>query len=80
MTRSDQLKLGTFVYTFGFHPAAWMHPGSDPNGVTDLRHMIKCAKISEDAKLDFMFFADSPATTVGDPDALCRNPTKMNRP
>ncbi|HEY0274570.1 MAG TPA: LLM class flavin-dependent oxidoreductase, partial [Paenirhodobacter sp.] len=47
---------------------------------TDLRHMIKCAKISEDAKLDFMFFADSPATTVGDPDALCRNPTKMNRP
>lgn len=79
MTRTDKLKLGTFVYTFGFHPAAWRHPGSDVHGATDLRHLINCARISEAAKLDFMFFADSPAAAVGDPDALCRNPTKMNR-
>lgn len=79
MTRPDQLKLGTFVYTFGFHPAAWLHPGSDVNGANDLGHLIKCAKISEAAKLDFMFFADSPASAVGDPKALARNPTKMNR-
>ena len=79
MTRSDQLKLGTFVYTFGFHPAAWLHPGSDVNAANDIGHLLNCAKISEQAKFDFMFFADSPAAAVGDPDALCRNPTKMNR-
>lgn len=79
MARTDQLKLGTFVYTFGFHPAAWLHPGSDVRGANDLSHLLHCAKISEAAKLDFMFFADSPAASIGDPDALCRNPTKMNR-
>ena len=36
MTRPDKLKLGTFVYTFGFHPAAWLHPGSDVRGANDL--------------------------------------------
>ena len=38
MARSDKLKLGTFVYTFGFHPAAWLHPGSDVRGANDLAH------------------------------------------
>lgn len=79
MPRNDKLKLGTFVYTFGFHPAAWRHPGSDVNGANDIRHLIRCAQISEAAKLDFMFFADSAAAAVGHPDALSRNPTKMNR-
>ena len=79
MSRSDKLKIGTFVYTFGFHPAAWLHPGSDVRGANDLRHLIACAKISEAAKFDFMFFADSPASAVGDAEALARNPTKMNR-
>lgn len=79
MSRPDQLKLGTFVYTFGFHPAAWMHPGSDVHGANDLSHLKKVAQISEAAKLDFMFFADSPAAAIGDPAALARQPTKMNR-
>jgi len=79
MARTDKLKLGTFTYTFGFHPAAWLHPEADVNGANDLSHLAKVARISEDAKLDFMFFADSPAAAVGHPDALARNPTKMNR-
>ncbi|MGB0659233.1 MAG: LLM class flavin-dependent oxidoreductase [Mangrovicoccus sp.] len=79
MTRSDKLKLGTFVYTFGFHPAAWLHPGSDVNGANDISHLAKVARISEDAKFDFMFFADSPAAAIGHPEALGRQPTKMNR-
>ncbi len=79
MSRPDQLKLGTFVYTFGFHPAAWLHPGSDVHGANDLTHLKKVAQISEAAKLDFMFFADSPAAAIGDPAALARQPTKMNR-
>lgn len=79
MARDDKLKLGTFVYTFGFHPAAWMHPGSDVKGANDIAHLAKVARISEAAKLDFMFFADSPAAAVGHPEALARQPTKMNR-
>ena len=79
MARTDKLKLGTFVYTFGFHPAAWLHPGSDVNGANDIAHLANVAKISEAAHFDFMFFADSPAAAVGHPEALARQPTKMNR-
>lgn len=79
MTREDKLKLGTFVYTFGFHPASWRHPASDVRGANDFSHLLNVAKLSETAKFDFMFLADSPAAGVGDPDALARSPTKMNR-
>ena len=79
MSRTDKLKLGTFVYTFGYNPAGWRHPGSDVNGANDFAHMHKVAQISEAAKFDFVFLADSPAAAVGDPDALARLPTKMNR-
>ncbi|MGA1802098.1 LLM class flavin-dependent oxidoreductase [Rhizobium sp. HT1-10] len=79
MARQDKLKLGTFVYTFGFHPAAWLHPDSDVNGANDFSHLLNVTKLSEAAKLDFMFLADSAAAAVGDADALARQPTKMNR-
>jgi FMN-dependent oxidoreductase (nitrilotriacetate monooxygenase family) len=79
MRRRDKLKLGTFVYTFGYNAAGWLHPGSDVNGANDFRHLHKVAEISEAAKFDFMFMADSPAAGVGDADALARLPTKMNR-
>ncbi|MCW6511376.1 LLM class flavin-dependent oxidoreductase [Lichenifustis flavocetrariae] len=77
--RSDKLKLGTFVYTFGYNPAGWLHPGSDVNGANDFSHLHKVAALSEAAAFDFMFLADSPAAAVGDPDGLARMPTKMNR-
>ncbi len=79
MARQDKLKLGTFVYTFGFHPAAWLHPASDVHGANDFAHFLNVAKLSEAAKFDFMFLADSAASAVGDADALARQPTKMNR-
>lgn len=79
MARQDKLKLGTFVYTYGFHPAAWLHPASEVNAANSFQHMLKVAQLSELAKLDFMFLADSPAAGIGDPDALARAPTKMNR-
>ena len=79
MARNDKMKLGTFVYTFGFHPASWRHPAGDVNGATDFRHLLNVARLSEAAKFDFLFMADSPAAAVGDPDALARSPTKMNR-
>jgi FMN-dependent oxidoreductase (nitrilotriacetate monooxygenase family) len=79
MARDDKLKLGTFVYTFGFNPASWLHPASDVNGANRIDHLLNVAKISEAAKFDFMFVADSPAAAIGDPEALSRSPTKMNR-
>jgi FMN-dependent oxidoreductase (nitrilotriacetate monooxygenase family) len=80
MPRTDKLKLGTFVYTFGFHPASWLHPETNVEGANDFSHLLDVAKRSEAAKFDFMFMADSPAAAIGDPDALARSPTKMNRP
>lgn len=79
MARQEKLKLGTFVYTFGFNPAAWRHPEADVHGANKIDHLLNVAKISEAAKFDFMFLADSPAAAVGDADALARSPTKMNR-
>lgn len=79
MRRQDRMKLGTFVYTYGFHPASWMHPGSAVGAANSFAHFLNVAKISEAATFDFMFMADSPAAAVGDPDALARQPNKMNR-
>lgn len=79
MARPDKLKLGTFVYTFGFNPAAWRHPAADVHGANRIDHLLNVAKISEAAKFDFMFLADSPAAAIGDAEALSRSPTKMNR-
>ena len=79
MRRPDRMKLGTFVYTFGFHPASWMHPGSDAAAANSFDHFLKVARLSEAAKFDFLFMADSPAAAVGDSAALARQPNKMNR-
>ena len=79
MSRPDRMKLGTFVYTYGFHPASWMHPGSDVCAANSFAHFLNVARLSEAAKFDFMFMADSPAAAVGDPQALARQPNKMNR-
>ncbi len=79
MPRSDKMKLGTFVYTYGFHPASWMHPGSDVGAANSFAHFLNVARLSEAACFDFMFMADSPAAAVGDPEALARQPNKMNR-
>ncbi len=58
MARTDKMKLGTFVYTFGFHPASWLHPASNVHGANDFSHLLDVAKRSEAAKFDFMFMAD----------------------
>lgn len=79
MARNDKMKLGTFVYTFGYNPAGWRHPGSDVNGANSFAHMLEIAKLSEQGKFDFMFLADSPAAGVGHVEALQRLPNKMNR-
>jgi FMN-dependent oxidoreductase (nitrilotriacetate monooxygenase family) len=79
MTRKDQMKLGTFIYTYGYNPASWRHPGSPANASNNFAHMLNVAKLSEQGKFDFIFLADSPAAGVGAPAALSRLPNKMNR-
>lgn len=79
MTRDDQMKLGTFVYTFGYNPAGWLHPDSGTSTATDFAHLRNIARISEDAAFDFLFLADSPAAAIGDAEALSRQPNKMDR-
>jgi FMN-dependent oxidoreductase (nitrilotriacetate monooxygenase family) len=79
MRRTDQMKLGTFVYSYGNNPASWRHPGSPVDAGNNFAHMLNIAKLSERGKFDFMFLADSPAAAVGSPDALKRLPHKMNR-
>ena len=79
MQRTDQMKLGTFVYSFGYNPASWRHPGSPVDAGNSFAHMLNVAKLSEQGRFDFMFLADSPAAGVGNADALKRLPNKMNR-
>ncbi len=79
MARTDRMKLGTFIYTFGYNPASWRHPASPPDAANSFAHMLNVAKLSEAAKFDFVFLADSPAAGVGSMEALSRLPNKMNR-
>ena len=79
MRRSDHMKLGTFVYSYGNNPASWRHPGSPVDAANNFAHMLNVAKISERGKFDFVFLADSPAAAVGSMEALKRLPNKMNR-
>ena len=79
MRRDDRMKLGTFIYSFGYNPASWRHPASPVTASNDFGHMLNVAKISERGKFDFVFLADSPAAGVGSMEALKRLPNKMNR-
>jgi FMN-dependent oxidoreductase (nitrilotriacetate monooxygenase family) len=79
MPRPDRMKLGTFIYSFGYNPASWRHPGSPVTASNDFAHMLNVAKVSERGLFDFIFLADSPAAAVGHDEALKRLPNKMNR-
>ena len=59
MRRSDQMKLGTFIYSFGYNPASWRHPASAVEASNSFAHMLNVAKLSERGKFDFIFLADS---------------------
>ena len=79
MRRRDKMKLGTFIYSFGYNPASWRHPASPVGASNSFAHMLNVAKVSERGKFDFVFLADSPAAGIGSMEALKRLPNKMNR-
>lgn len=65
--RSDQLKLGAFLYLTGHHVGAWRHPETWAGDAFE--HYADFAKIAEAAKFDALFIADIAAVRLDKPDA-----------
>ncbi len=61
MTETRQLTLNLFVYPGGHHEAAWRHPASEPERITDITYYQDLARKAEAAKFDALFFADGPS-------------------
>ncbi|MCT9931295.1 LLM class flavin-dependent oxidoreductase [Planotetraspora sp. A-T 1434] len=59
MTR--KLHLNAFLMGVGHHEAAWRHPLSEPDRLTDVRHYQNLARIAERGRLDSVFLADGLA-------------------
>lgn len=53
------MRLGVFIASAGQHVAAWRHQDAVADGSMNLPYFKKLAKISEAAKLDLIFLADS---------------------
>jgi FMN-dependent oxidoreductase (nitrilotriacetate monooxygenase family) len=59
-TPSRKLSLNAFLHDTGHHEASWRHPDSAAERVFDIRFYVEQAQRAEAAKLDAVFFADSP--------------------
>lgn len=57
------LHLNLFLASMGHHEAAWRHPASPVERITDFAHFQQLAQKAEQAKLDSLFLADRYATT-----------------
>ena len=60
MTSHRQLSLNAFLHDTGHHEASWRHPDSAVERALDIDFYIEQAQAAEAAKLDAIFFADSP--------------------
>ncbi|WP_414505319.1 LLM class flavin-dependent oxidoreductase [Streptomyces sp. NEAU-L66] len=56
-----RLHLNAFLMNAGHHDAAWRHPRTQPERLTDLRYFQHLAQTAERGKLDSIFFADGLA-------------------
>ncbi|MFF3214890.1 LLM class flavin-dependent oxidoreductase [Streptomyces sp. NPDC002886] len=61
MTAPRTLHLNAFLMNAGHHDAAWRHPSSSPERITDLRYFQELARTAERGRLDSIFFADGVA-------------------
>ncbi|AXK31748.1 FMN-dependent monooxygenase [Streptomyces armeniacus] len=50
--------LNAFLMGVGHHDAAWRHPRTRPERITDLAHFQELARIAERGRLDSLFLAD----------------------
>ena len=60
-TRHRQLHLNAFLMNAGHHDAAWRHPRTQPERVTDLPYFQHLARTAERGLLDSVFLADGLA-------------------
>ena len=60
-TSPRQLRLNAFLMNAGHHDAAWRHPRTQPERVTDLRYFQHLAQTAERGLLDSVFLADGLA-------------------
>lgn len=65
MTR--QLSLNAFLHDTGHHEASWRHPDSAAERAHDIDFYVELARKAEAAKLDGVFFADSPGMWAATP-------------
>ncbi|MFI9169663.1 LLM class flavin-dependent oxidoreductase [Streptomyces lincolnensis] len=60
-TSPRHLHLNAFLMNAGHHDAAWRHPRTQPERVTDLRYFQQLAQTAERGLLDSVFLADGLA-------------------
>ncbi|UUU29860.1 LLM class flavin-dependent oxidoreductase [Streptomyces sp. CA-210063] len=60
-TSPRRLRLNAFLMNAGHHDAAWRHPRTQPERVTDLRYFQQLAQTAERGLLDSVFLADGLA-------------------
>ena len=60
-TQSPQMNFGVFVHTTGNHISGWRFPGAITRD-EDFPAIHNVAMVAEKAKLDFVFFADTPTS------------------
>ncbi len=53
--------LNAFLMNVGHHDAAWRHPRTQPERITDLSYFQEVARTAERGKLDSLFLADGVA-------------------
>lgn len=53
-----RMHIGLSIRGLGYHPAAWRHPDVPADGTFHFEHYVRSAKLAEDGKCDFVFFAD----------------------
>lgn len=56
-----QFHLNAFLMNAGHHDAAWRHPRTQPERITDLAYFQELARIAERGRLDSLFLADGVA-------------------
>jgi len=63
MTTPRQIKLGFILHGVGRTWTDWRHPDADPGASTNFRFYTRQAQLTERAKFDFLFVADSLSIT-----------------
>jgi FMN-dependent oxidoreductase (nitrilotriacetate monooxygenase family) len=72
------MRLGLLLGGAGYSPADWRHPSVPADGDTDFKRLTRWVKVSEEAKLDFIFLDDVAAVSNRNHRRMARNPEQGN--